>query len=456
MNPITVPPSKGTCSLVTLGCPKNLVDSERMLGLLKLDGYELLHTPEGADFVIVNTCGFLHTARKESMDTIREMVKLKKKGKLRGVIVTGCLAERDKAALLEACPGIDQIVGLFGRDEIAKAAERLVGGLTEQRTIFRPATARPLPDRDRLRITPRHLAYLKISEGCDRLCTFCSIPSMRGKHVSKPIEEVLAEARQLADDGVRELNVVAQDTTYYGLDLYGEPRLAELLSKLVEIPGLEWIRVMYLYPIHFTDALVDVLAAGGKILPYLDLPLQHVNDQVLRRMNRRVSRTETEALIDRLRERIAGLVLRTTMIAGFPGETKDQFEELVDFVRRRRFERLGAFVYSRETDTPSDKLDGHLSEDVKTARRDRLLAVQQKIAFAWNESQVGKRIDVLIDSYIPGEEHAYLGRSYADAPEIDGSVYVTGENLSPGQIVPCEIVASQQYDLVAVAVGTPR
>jgi ribosomal protein S12 methylthiotransferase len=372
------------------------------------------------------------------------------------VIVTGCLAERDKTALLDQCPGIDQMVGVFSREEITKAADRLVGGLVEQRTIFRPADSRPPSDTNRLRITPRHLAYLKISEGCDRLCTFCSIPLIRGKHVSKPIDAVIAEAEELAAEGTRELIVVAQDTTYYGMDSDGRPRLAELLRRLEEVQRVEWIRLMYLYPMHFTDELIEVLAGSRKILPYLDLPLQHINDRLLRRMNRRVSRAETETLLDTLRERIPGLVLRTTMIAGFPDETAAEFEELLDFVRRRRFERLGAFAYSPEPDTPSIRLDGHLPDAVRQGRRERLLAVQQEIAFAWNAAQVGRRLDILIDSCIPGEENAYVGRSYADAPEIDGAVYVTADGLEPGQIVPCEIVATSGYDLVAAAVGEPR
>jgi ribosomal protein S12 methylthiotransferase len=445
--------AKPTYSLITLGCPKNLVDSERMLGLLRLDGYQFVPQAAGADFVVINTCGFLQAARKESLDTIREMVQLKEQGKLRGVIVSGCLAQRDQGALLEQCPGIDQVVGLFSRDEIAKAANRLFGGLEEQRTLFRPAVTRPLPDRDRLRITPEHLAYLKVSEGCDRLCTFCTIPSIRGKHISKPVEEIVAEAEQLAADGVRELNIVAQDTTYYGLDLYGEPRLTEAIRKLEQVDGIRWIRLMYLYPMYFGEELIDLIAGSKKVLPYLDLPLQHINDQMLRRMNRRVTRQQTEELLDRLRERIPNLVLRTTMIAGFPGETDEQFDELLQFVRQRRFERLGAFTYSREPGTPSDRLDGHLPEEVKTQRRDALLAEQQAIAFAWNEAQLGRQLDVLIDGRVPGEDHAFLGRSYADAPEIDGAVYVTGQNLQPGQITPCEIVTYQGYDLVGVAVG---
>jgi len=448
--------SKGTYSVVTLGCPKNLVDTERMLGLLRAGGYQLVREPEGTDFVVVNTCGFIETARQESREIIREMVGLKKRGLTGGVIVTGCLAERDKEALLTTCPGIDQLVGVFGRDEIVTAADRLIGGRNEGRTIFRPAPGRPLPDVDRLRVTLRHVAYLKISEGCDRLCTFCSIPAIRGKYASKRIDEVVAEAEQLAADGVRELILVAQDTTYYGIDLCGRPQLAPLLARLNGIEGLEWIRLMYLYPMHVTEELIELAASGGKILPYLDLPLQHINDQVLRRMNRRVTRAETERLIDRLRERIEGLVLRTALIAGFPGETEEQFDQLLRFVLRRRFERLGVFTYCREPGTPAARLGGRLPERVCRSRCERLLSAQQEIALAWNESQVGRRLEVMIDDHIPGEKGAYLGRTYADAPDVDGVVYVTGDGLAPGQIVPCEVVAAREYDLIGVAVGDPR
>ncbi len=448
--------SKGSYSLITLGCPKNLVDSERMLGLLNLEGYEFSPQPEGADFVIINTCGFLAAAREESLSAIREMEQLKREGRLRGIIVAGCMVERQKEALLDKCPGIDQLVGVFGRDAIAQAAERLLGGLDEQRTIFRPASSVPLTDTGRMRITPNHLAYLKIAEGCDRLCTFCSIPLMRGKHASKPIDQIMAEARQLAADGTRELNLVAQDLTYYGIDLDGRPRLAELLHRLEEVDGVDWIRLMYLYPMYVTDELIDTVADSSKILPYLDIPLQHINDTMLRRMSRRVNRAETENLLARLRERIKGLVLRTTMIVGFPGETEEQFEELADFVQAQRFERLGAFAYSREPDTPADRLEGHLPDEVRESRRGRLLEIQQEIAFAWNQAQVGRQRDVLIDCDIPGENAAWVGRSYAEAPEIDGLIYVTGEHLRPGQMVPCEIVATEGYDLVAVPVGEAR
>lgn len=447
---------KGRYAFVSLGCPKNLVDSERMLGLLQLDGYQLVREPDGADFVVVNTCGFIEQARAESFATIHEMLELKRRGAIKGVIVSGCLAERDKDALLEKCPEIDHLVGVFGREQVTKVADRLIGGLVEQRTVFQPAPAAPLSDRQRLRITPKHFAYLKISEGCDRLCTFCAIPKMRGKHVTKPMEEVIAEARELAASGVRELNIVAQDTTYYGVDLYGAPRLPELLRKLEAVEGIRWIRLLYLYPMYFSDELIDVIAGSGKIVPYLDMPLQHINDTMLRRMQRRVNRAQTEELLTKLRERIPDLAMRTTFIAGFPGETDEQFEELVDFVSEQRFERAGVFTYSFEPDTPAARLPDHLPEEVKAERRERLLGVQQEIAFDWNEGLLGRQLEVLVDSQVPGEKNAWVARTYADAPDIDQVVYVTGKKLRPGDFVNCELVAAKGYDLIGAAVGKPR
>ena len=447
---------KGTYAFVSLGCPKNLVDSERMLGLLRLDGYELVSDPVGADFAVVNTCGFIESARAESYASINEMAALKRAGQLRGIIVSGCLAEREKDALLTKCPEVDQIVGVFGRDEVTRVADRLLGAQTEQRTVFRPAAVRAMTDTDRLRITPRHFAYLKISEGCDRLCTFCAIPKMRGKHVTKPIEEVIKEARQLAADGVRELNIVAQDTPYYGIDLYGRPRLAELLAELEQVEGLRWIRLLYFYPMYVSDELIDAIGRSPKIVPYLDMPLQHINDVMLKRMQRRVNRHDTEELIAKMRQRIPNLAMRTTMITGFPGETDEQFEEMAEFVADQRFERLGVFTYSLEPDTPAARLPDHLPEEVKADRREHLMAVQQQVAFEFNAGQVGKTLDVLIDRAVPGESTAFVGRSYADAPDIDSLVFVTGEGLRAGQFVSCEIVASQGYDLIGVAVGTPQ
>jgi ribosomal protein S12 methylthiotransferase len=439
-------PSKGSYAFVSLGCPKNLVDSEKMLGTLALDGYTLVGDPDGADFVIVNTCGFIESSRAESKAVIREMLDLKKAGRTRGVIVAGCLPQRLGPALLDELPEIDHIVGVFGRDEINRVADHLVGGAREQRELFRPAPIAALDDRSRLRITPRHYAYLKISEGCDRTCTFCAIPKMRGKHVTKPIEMVVAEARELAADGVRELNLVAQDTTYYGLDLYGKVRLVELLRELEKIDGIDWIRLMYLYPIHFTDELIDTIANSPKIIPYLDLPLQHINDTVLKRMQRRVNRGQTVELLEKLRTQIDNVVIRTTFIVGFPGETDDQFAELCDFVEKARFERLGVFTYSLEPGTPATKLDGHLPETVKTERREALMAIQQPVAFEHAESLIGYELDVLIDE--PAEEGGFVGRTFADAPEIDGCVRVQASDLRVGEFVPVEITAREGYDLL--------
>lgn len=461
--PISVAPptvatdAKGTYAFVSLGCPKNLVDSERMLGLLQLDGYRLVNDPDGADFVVVNTCGFIEQARQESFASIDEMLELKRTGRTRGVIVSGCLAERQKESLLAERPGIDSLVGVFGREHITKVADRLVGNLEEQRSVFQPAPIRPLPDRDRLRITPRHFAYLKISEGCDRLCTFCAIPKMRGKHATKPIEEVIAEARELAASGVRELIIVAQDTPYYGIDLYGEPRLAELLRQLEQVDGIDWIRLMYFYPMYVSDPLIDVIAGSPKILPYLDMPLQHINDVMLRRMARRVTRRETETLLEKLRQRIPGLTLRTTFITGFPGETDEQFNELADFIAEQRFERLGVFTYSFEPDTPAANLPDHLPEEVKQSRREQLMAIQQQLAFDRNHSLIGRQLEVILDQPVPDQDNVWIGRSPADAPDVDALVYVTAHelNVRQGQIVPCEIVASQAYDLIGVAVGDP-
>jgi ribosomal protein S12 methylthiotransferase len=411
--------------------------------------------PAGSDLVVVNTCAFIDASRTESYAAINEMLDLKKAGGTRGVIVAGCLAERQKEALLDELPGVDAVIGVFSRDEIARAAERLVGGLGDQRSVFRPAPARALPDTGRMRVTPRHMAYLKISEGCDRTCTFCAIPKMRGKHATKPIEEVVREARELAADGVKELVIVAQDTTYYGIDLYGEPRLVELLGELERIEGIEWIRLMYLYPIHFTDQLIEKIATSPKILPYLDLPLQHASDPVLKRMQRRVNRAATEELLAKLRERIPGLVLRTTFITGFPGETPEQFAELVEFARRWRFERVGVFTYSLEPDTPAARLDGHLPEAEKEARRDELMRTQQVIAHEHARRQVGRTLDVIVDRQSAEREDVWIGRTKGDAPDIDCAVYVTAPGTSAaqpltGRIIPVEIVAAAGYDLAGV------
>jgi ribosomal protein S12 methylthiotransferase len=448
--------SKGTYAFVSLGCPKNLVDSERMLGKLAQDGYTLVPDAAGADVVVVNTCGFIEPARQESLGVIREMLLLKEQGKVGAVVVAGCLAERKKDDLLKEVPGVDSIVGVFGREEIAGVVDRAVSQRAEQRTLFKPAPVRAQDDTARLRITPRHYAYLKISEGCDRTCTFCAIPGMRGKHVTKPIEEVVREARELAADGVRELILVAQDTTYYGLDLYGRVRLAELLRELDKVDGIEWVRLLYTYPIFFTDELIETLASAEKFIPYLDLPLQHINDRVLKRMQRRVRRQEIEDLIRKLRSAIANLTLRTTFIVGFPGETEAEFDELLAFVQASPFERLGVFPYSFEPGTPATKLDGHLPENVKQGRRDRLMQAQQSNALAWSRRQVGGTLEAIVDGPDAEIPNQMLARGHADAPDIDCLIRVKGKGLCAGDLVNVKITAADDYDLIGRAVGSVR
>jgi len=452
---VAVPEGKGTYAFISLGCPKNTVDSERMLGKLAQDGYALQADADGADVVVINTCGFIEPARLESLGVIREMLQLKSEGRIKSVVVAGCLAERNREMLLEEVPGIDQIVGVFGREEISAAVQRALGAITEQRSIFRPVAVKAMDDTARLRITPQHYAYLKISEGCDRLCTYCAIPKMRGKHVTKPMEEVIAEARELVADGVRELIVVAQDATYYGMDLYGKARLAELMTELNKVEGLQWIRLLYAYPEHFGDDLIEVLATSDKILPYLDMPLQHINDSVLRRMVRRVNRAQTTDLLGKLRERVPSLAIRTTFISGFPGETEAEHEELKAFLGEARFERCGVFPYSFEPNTPAAKLDGHLPDEVKLARRDELMAVQQQVAFDWATEQVGDEMPLIVDGPDPEFSGHFLGRSYADSPEIDCTVRIKGKGLAAGDFVKGKITAADGYDLVARAVGKP-
>jgi ribosomal protein S12 methylthiotransferase len=449
-------PAAPTFAFVSLGCPKNTVDSERMLGKLAQDGYTLTADADGADVVVINTCGFIEPARQESLAVIREMLALKEQGRVGAVVVAGCLAERKKDELLREVPGVDGIVGVFGREEISQVVDRAVRDRGEQRSLFRPAPVRAQEDTDRLRITPRHYAYLKISEGCDRTCTFCAIPGMRGKHITKPIEEVLREARELANDGVRELILVAQDTTYYGLDLYGKTRLAELLRELDQVDGIDWIRILYTYPIYFTGELIATLAQGRKIIPYLDMPLQHISDRVLKRMQRRVRRHDIEELLARLRSSIANLTMRTTFIVGFPGETEAEFEELGDFARTARFERAGVFVYSYEPGTPATKLDGHLPDEVKHERRERLMEIQQAVHLRWNEAQVGKVFEVIVDGADPEVPGHVQARGHADAPEIDCLVRVKAKNLRPGDLVSVKITSADGYDLVGRTLGAVR
>lgn len=449
--PDTVPPVRGTFNLISLGCPKNLIDSECMAGRLVGAGYRMVDKPEGADFVLINTCAFIAAAREESEQVITEMARLKSRGQLGGIILAGCLPQRDGGKLLERFPQVDRALGVFARDRIAEVANSLPGGGGGQRLAMCEAGQPPASDALRLRVTPPHVAYLRIAEGCNRTCSFCTIPSIRGPYRSKPIEQLVAEAEQLAAEGTKELVIVAQDTSSYGIDLYGKPCLAKLLVRLDAVPGLAWIRLMYLYPTYITEKLIRAIAELPRVVPYLDLPLQHIDDEVLRRMRRAVTSAQVEKLIERLRQAIDRLVLRTTFIVGFPGETQQQFNTLLRFVQQQRFERLGVFCYSDEPGTPAAGLDRKLPRAMIHRRRQRLMAAQQQVAFAFSQSQVGKQLEVIIDAALSEADGAYLGRTWADAPEIDAVVYVTGQGLSAGQIVKVEVVAARGYDLIGVA-----
>ncbi|MEM9827118.1 MAG: 30S ribosomal protein S12 methylthiotransferase RimO [Planctomycetota bacterium] len=440
-------------AVISLGCPKNTVDTEQMLGRLDQEGYRMVDQIDDADMVVVNTCGFIESARAESFDAIDEMLDRKRRGQLRNVVVTGCLAEREQGKLLQDRPEIDAMVGVFGRNDIAEVMEKLRSGMTEQQQVFRPAPIRPLSDGIRSAVTPRHFAYLKVSEGCDRLCTFCAIPKMRGKHYSKPIEQVVDEAIRLGESGVREMVIVAQDTTYYGMDLYGRTRLAELLRELDQIESIDWIRLMYFYPMYIDDDLIQSIADAKRIVPYIDMPLQHASDRMLKRMSRKTTRSSQEEIIRRLRGAIDSLVMRTTMICGFPGETDDDFDQLVDFTREMNFEHLGVFTYSVEPDTPAARLPHRVAPEIAEERKNTLMAVQQEIAFRWNEQMVGQAVPVIVDAPLPGQPGVWLARTATQAPDIDGMTYLTQteSDLSIGQIVNAEVIASRGYDLVAAA-----
>ena len=442
--------SKGTYAFVSLGCPKNLVDSEKMLGTLALDGYSLVSEADGADFVIVNTCGFIDSSRAESKAVIREMLDLKKAGKTKGVIVAGCLPQRLGPALLDELPEIDHIVGVFGRDEINRVADHLIGGAREQRELFRPAPMKAMDDRARLRITPQHYAYLKISEGCDRTCTFCSIPKMRGKHITKPIEMVIAEAQELAKDGVRELNIVAQDTTYYGLDLYGKVRLVDLIKELDQVDGIDWIRLMYLYPIHFTDELIGAINDSPKVIPYLDMPLQHINDQVLKRMQRKVNRSQTEELVRKLRDRVDGLVMRTTFVVGFPGETDQDFQDTMDLVDEIGFDTSFTFIYSPRPGTPAANLPDETPMEVK---KQRLKILQDRIllnAARYSAAMVDTTQRLLVTGLSKKSSQQLAGRT-----ECNRVVNFDGPHELVGQFVHVHITEAQPNSLRGRLIDTP-
>jgi ribosomal protein S12 methylthiotransferase len=455
MEPID--PTIETVAFVSLGCPKNLVDSERMLGLLAQDGLVITSDSEQADAIVINTCGFLEASKTEAMREITRAIRLKRQGKCKRVIVAGCLVQRRKTELLAEAPEIDKLVGVFDREHIVRAVRGGDGDKPNEHFLgkYHPlAQAVFEDDRARLRLTPRHYAYLRISEGCNQGCAFCTIPSIRGPMRSKPVERILAEARELAADGAVELNLIGQDTTSYGQDIGYGPGLAGMLKTLdKELTDVHWLRLMYAYPSCFTDEMIRAIADAGRIVKYIDMPLQHINDEILKRMKRRVTRREIETLLEKLRKWIPGIAIRTTLIAGSPGETPQQHEELVKFVRDFGFDMLGVFPYSAERETAMGRMDGQMSPAVKESRVEELMLAQQEVAFAKARTVVGKTVQVLLDRAADSPEDGdYIGRTAGQAPEIDSVTFVRGPDLFPGKLLDVRIKDTSGYDLVATAV----
>ena len=429
--------------IISLGCAKNRVDAEMMLAALKAAGYKIIDDPALADVAIINTCGFIESAKQESIDEILELAKLKEEGKIKALIATGCLTERYREQMLSELPELDAVVGIGGNGEIDKVVRRVL----ENQTVELFPDKRKLPlEGGRIQSTEYYYAYLKIAEGCDNHCTYCAIPMIRGGYRSRRMENLVKEAEELSKGGVKELIVIAQDTTKYGIDIYGEYKLAELLRKLCRIDGLEWIRVLYCYPEAITDELIRTFAEEDKLVKYMDIPLQHCDKQVLKRMGRGGDRESLTALVKKLRENIPGMVLRTTFITGFPGETEEQFEQLAEFSKEIGFERMGCFPYSCEEATPAAKMKDQIDDDVKERRAEILMEQQQLTMERYNEALIGKEIEVLTEGFDRYAE-CFFGRSKADAPEVDGKVFFTSEGRKPQ---PGEIVKVRISDMLDV------
>ncbi len=431
---------------ISLGCDKNLVESETMLGLLTGAGYEIVQDEAEAELIIVNTCCFIHDAKEESINTILEMAEYKKSGSLKLLIVCGCLAERYREEVLSEIPEVDAIVGTASFDEIIEVIKDAKMGKPVIR--LNALTRLPRTDTGRIVTTGGHYAHLKIAEGCDKRCTYCIIPKIRGTYRSVPMERLLAEAEALAKQGVKELILVAQETTLYGQDLYGEKKLPELLKKLCKIPGIYWVRILYCYPEEITEELVQVIKEQPKICHYLDLPIQHGSDKILKAMGRRTTRRELIGKIELLRREIPDIVLRTTLITGFPGETEAEHEELMEFVDAMEFERLGVFTYSLEEGTAAARMKEQVPEEIKRDRQAELMEMQQEIAFEKAEALKGKVFTVMIEGYV-AEENVYVGRTYMDAPGIDGLIFVSSEeNFVSGDFVKVRVTGAYEYDLI--------
>ncbi len=431
---------------ISLGCDKNLVDTEVMLGLLASRGYEMTDDEAEAEVIIINTCCFIHDAKEESIQNILEMAEYKKKGRLKALIVAGCLAQRYRQEILDEIPEVDAVLGTTAYDQILESLDMALAGNPEVRLA--DLQSLPVVETKRLVTTGGHYAYLKIAEGCDKHCTYCIIPRIRGGFRSVPMEQLLKEAEELAGQGVKELILVAQETTLYGKDIYGEKRLSELLRKLCGIQGFRWIRILYCYPEEITDELIQVMKEEPKICHYLDMPIQHANDRILKRMGRRTSKKELMEIVERLRREIPDICLRTTLITGFPGETQADHEELLDFVDQMEFERLGVFTYSSEEDTPAAEMPGQIEEEVKQERQAEIMEMQQEIAFENAESMIGREVLVMIEGRV-ADENAYVGRTYRDAPGVDGMIFVeTGEELLSGDFARVKVTGALEYDLI--------
>jgi ribosomal protein S12 methylthiotransferase len=420
--------------VITLGCSKNTVDSERLMNQLQLNNFKLVDDPNKADTVIINTCGFIEAAKEESVDTILQAVELKKSGKIKKVIVAGCLSERYKKELGKEMPEVD---AFFGTESYKSILKNLGADLKYELLG------------ERYLSTPAHYAYLKISEGCNNPCSFCAIPLMRGKHKSNPMEDLVKEAKSLADKKVKELIIIGQDTTDYGIDLYGKRNLADLITRLSEIDGIEWIRLMYAYPSHFPDDIIKLINDNPKVLKYIDIPLQHISDPVLKSMRRGITSRRTRELIYKLRDKIPGITLRTTFIVGYPDETEENFNELCEFVKETKFDKLGVFTYSLEEDTPAFHLGDSISEETKEYRKNILMEIQKDISTEKNKEFLGKKFRVLVDGTEgTGIDKYFIARSYRDAPEVDGEILIpASHNLSRGKIYEVKIYDYNEYDL---------
>ncbi|MBE7036442.1 MAG: 30S ribosomal protein S12 methylthiotransferase RimO [Ruminococcaceae bacterium] len=430
--------------IVSLGCAKNLVDTEVMLGILGHEGYQIVAEPQEADVIIVNTCAFIDSAKEESIQAVLEMAEYKQ-DRCRLLIVCGCMAERYHDDILAELPEVDAVVGTGDYTKIAEVITRAFDG---EKVVLYGHMNDDLPEESRVLSTPGYMAYLKIADGCDNCCTYCIIPKLRGHYRSRQMEEIIREAEELVAGGVRELVVIAQDTSRYGVDIYGSYRLPELLRSLCAIPDVHWVRVLYLYPETITDELIETFRTEEKLVKYMDIPIQHANDSVLKRMGRHLTHEQLNVLINKLRTQVPGIVLRTTVIAGFPGETEEQFEELLSFVTDMKFDRLGAFAYSQEEDTPAAKLDGQLPESVKADRAAKVLEAQAGISLVLQNEKIGTVTECLVEGY-DEESLMYFGRTAGDAPEVDNTIYFVAEDeLSIGEFVSVEVLNADAYELV--------